>query len=72
MERQVVESSNLASMGYDADEQMLEIEFKKGAIYRYYEVPLSVYEEVLESESVGKAFVNLVRGGGFTYKRVGK
>jgi len=39
MKRQPVESSNLASVGYDAARQILEIEFNHGGIYQYYDVP---------------------------------
>lgn len=36
MERQYVSSSNIASIGYDPDNQVLEIEFLSGAVYQYY------------------------------------
>ena len=39
MERQYVSSSNIASIGYDPDNQVLEIEFLSGAVYQYYDVP---------------------------------
>ena len=36
MERQYVSSSNIASIGYDPDNLVLEIEFLSGAVYQYY------------------------------------
>lgn len=47
-----VESSNLKSVGYDG--QNLFVEFGKGSIYVYYEVPLELYTELLKAESKGK------------------
>ena len=56
MQRQSVESSNLRSVGYDEFLLVLEIEFKSGAVYRYYGVPSEVHDELINSESVGKYF----------------
>jgi len=72
MERQAVESSNLAEIGYDAETHTLEIQFKKGTVYQYYEVPSEVYEEFIESKSVGKAFAQLIKSGGYKYTCIGK
>lgn len=55
MERIPVQSSNLVSVGYDAQTSMLEIEFKNGT-YQYDAVPESVYEELLNSPSKGQYF----------------
>lgn len=56
MKRQSVESSNLRSVGYDEFLLVLEIEFKSGAVYRYYGVPSEVHDELVNAESVGKYF----------------
>ena len=56
MQRQSVESSNLRSVGYDEFLLVLEIEFKSGAVYRYYGVPSEVHDEIINAESVGKYF----------------
>jgi hypothetical protein len=42
MERKAVESSNLASVGYDEHEEILEIEFQHGGVYQYFDVPKKV------------------------------
>ena len=72
MERKVVESSNLSEIGYDPETLTLEIQFKKGSVYQYYDVPVEVYDEFMESKSLGKSFSELIRGGDFHYKCVGK
>jgi hypothetical protein len=45
--RQRVQSSALASIGYSKRLHILEIEFVNGAIYRYDEIPPSVYRELI-------------------------
>lgn len=54
MDRQPVQSSNVKSVGYE--DGVLEVEFK-GGLYRYSEVPRSLFDELLDAESVGK-FIN--------------
>lgn len=57
MKRKSVESSNLASIGYDADKQILEIEFNHGGVYQYFDVSQDVYDELMDADSHGKYFV---------------
>lgn len=54
--RTPVVSSNLASVGYDPESQILEIEFNSGRIYHYFNVPEHVYDDLLSAESIGKFF----------------
>ena len=56
MERKIVESSNLASIGYDSSTGTLEIEFKNGAIWQYYDFPEHMWNEFEYAESHGKYF----------------
>lgn len=53
-----VASSNIASVGYDKEAHILEIEFHHGAIYHYVDVPEKVYEELMSSPSLGAYFMN--------------
>ncbi len=53
MIRKNINSSNVFSLGYDFENEMLEIEFDSGEIYRHSNVPKAVYETVLHSESIG-------------------
>ncbi len=56
MDRQSVESSAITGVGYDPSTSILEIEFKSGgAVWEYYDVPESVYYELMNG-SVGKYF----------------
>lgn len=71
MDRQYVESSMIASIGYDPNTATLEIEFKSnGAIWQYYEFPESAFYEFLSAGSVGKFFLNQIKGN-YSENRVG-
>lgn len=62
MERKLVDSSNLAEVGYDPQYATLEVMFKDGKVYQYFDVPLNVYEDMIASDSVGRFFTVHVRG----------
>lgn len=54
MNRTPVTSSNVVAVGYDADTLTLEVEFKDGAVYQYFDVPETVYRELLSASSIGQ------------------
>lgn len=56
MKRQKIKSSNLASVGYDPANKFLDVEFVKGGLYRYYDVPDDKFKGMMSSESHGKYF----------------
>lgn len=56
MQRQAVSSSNLASIGYDASSEILEVEFNSGRVYEYYDVPESEYDALMDASSHGRYF----------------
>ena len=56
MERTSVSSSNLASVGFDADTGTLQIEFKDGGIYDYLSVPPQHFQRLLSTRSAGRYF----------------
>lgn len=70
MKRDPVFSSNLISAGYDADSEILEIEFTSGSVYQYYNVPQSVYDALISAPSAGQFFAYQIRNA-FPYSRVG-
>lgn len=61
MKREVVESSNLASVFYDSKRKILEIEFNHGGLYQYIDVPKQVFENLLKAPSHGKYFVHNIK-----------
>ena len=71
MERKQVDSSNILSLGYSKKERMLEVEFKAGTVYRYFNVNKELYEQMLKAESVGKYFHINIKGK-YDFKKVGE
>jgi hypothetical protein len=51
-----VDSTALASVGYDPGLSVLDIEFEDGSIYRYDAVPAEVHDALLTAESLGAYF----------------
>lgn len=70
MERTYVTSSNIASIGYDAEQMILEVEFNYGAVYQYFDVPESVYEGLMAADSHGKYFDAYVKKAGYQYEKL--
>lgn len=61
MARIPIDSSSLKSVGYDASEKTLEVEFHHGAVYVYLDVPQDVFEELKTAESKGRFFNSNIR-----------
>ena len=70
MERFPVESSNLASVGYNPESAVLEIEFKSGGIYKYSGVPQFVYDGLMNTASKGKYFYQYIENSGYPYSKI--
>ncbi len=62
MDRQSVESRLIRAIGYDPAASILEVELvKSGRIYRYFDVPFSAYDDLIEAESKGNHFNEHIR-----------
>jgi len=64
-----IASSTIATVGYDKEAHILEIEFHHGAIYQYVNVPEKVYEDLLNSPAKGSFFMNEIKGT-FEYQKL--
>ena len=53
MQRQYVSSSRIVSVGWEND--VLEVEFKNGIVYQYYNVSRNEYIDFMNSPSLGSA-----------------
>lgn len=62
MERTPVSSSNISAIGYDPDNEVLEVEFTNGAVYSYSGVPLGEYEGIMNADSKGKYLHANIKG----------
>jgi hypothetical protein len=61
-DRRPVVSRSIASIGYDPQRRVLDVEFQSGAIYRYLQVPREVANRFLEAESKGRYFARTSEG----------
>jgi hypothetical protein len=69
MQRQLVSSSNVRSVGYDPLNRVLEVEFLNKSIYHYLGVPSSTYASLMKAESKGGYLSRQVKGV-YSYRRV--
>ncbi|MBI2908123.1 MAG: KTSC domain-containing protein [Chloroflexi bacterium] len=71
MDRDLVDSSMIASIGYDQSSGTVEVEFRSsGQVWQYYDVPESTYHDVRAAGSLGKAFNAMIKSH-FREARVG-
>lgn len=56
-----VDSTTLRTVGYDAERQLLQIEFQDLSIYQYFDVPAAVCEELMQAPSKGAYFNRSIR-----------
>jgi hypothetical protein len=60
--RRPVDSTLIHSVGYDIATSILEIEFTNThRVYQYFDVPLSIYSELMAAESMGSYFNDHIR-----------
>ena len=69
MNRQLVTSSTIAAVGYDASDGTLEVEFHGGGTYQYSDVPASVYRGLVGAPSKGSYFHAHIRTT-YPYRRL--
>ncbi len=62
IKRETVASTNVASVGYSEHLHALEIEFSRGAIYRFLGVPHRIYRELMQTSSKGHFINQNIRG----------
>jgi len=70
MERTSVQSSHIASVGYERDSSTLEVEFLNGSVYQYFGVPESIFEGLVNAPSKGSFLHHNVKAVGYSYTRI--
>ena len=60
--REAVASKAIVSIGYSRRRHILEIEFTNRAVYRYLEVPSSVYRELMAADSKARYYDANIKG----------
>lgn len=63
MQRTPVVSSNLASVGYDAEDRLLEVEFKNGTVYQYLNVGPDTWAAMQAANSQGQYLNQHIKPG---------
>lgn len=71
MESRELSSSVIARVAYDETSNTLNVEFRNGGVYQYYEIPPDVYEELVQAESAGVYFAQNIRDV-YRFARVGE
>jgi hypothetical protein len=69
MLRIVLKSTSLNAMAYQDQQALLTLEFRSGAIYRYFGVPGETYRGLLLAESKGTYFNRHIRNR-FSYTKI--
>jgi len=69
MKRESVSSSNIASIGYDQASSTLEVEFLKGGVYQYFDVPNNVFQGMMTANSHGEYLAQNIKGH-YRYSKV--
>lgn len=62
MNRQEVSSSDIKSVGYDEQNEVLEVEFQAGSVYQYLHVPKHEYQNLMSASSHGKHLNKFIKG----------
>ena len=68
MEMIKVSSSSILSIGYNEKDKILQVYFDSGN-YCYSDVPKTVYDALMKSESKGKFLFKNIRGS-YRYERI--
>ena len=66
-----MQSSNIATVGYDEQQQIMEIVFRDRRVYHFLEVPPERVLSLLRAESKGR-FFNAEIKPNFDYRAVGR
>ncbi len=69
MNRIPVDSTNVLEVGYDSGTQTLEVLFKNGNIYQYFDVPQTIYDNLISASSVGQFLSKEIKGN-YRYARL--
>lgn len=56
------ESSNIARFAFDSGSGTLVVEFLKGGVYNYFDVPAAVFEQMKAAPSKGQFLAQSIKG----------
>jgi len=70
MTREPVISSTIVTIGYDETSQTLEVEFNNGAIYQYYNVTQTLFDQLMQAGSKGQFLAYQIKNS-YPFSRIG-
>lgn len=70
MNREPVRSSDLASVGYDSETSTLEVAFRSGGIYQYFNVPERHFQALTSGRGSAGRYMNANVRGNYRYRRI--
>ncbi len=59
---ELARSGTLAAVTYEATSSTLDVEFRKGGVYRYFMIPQALVRLLIEAQSPGHVYVTKIRG----------
>lgn len=62
MNRIPVDSSTILDIGYDSASMTLEVGFKSGGVYQYFDVPEAMHQELMNAPSKGTFLHQNIKG----------
>jgi hypothetical protein len=68
IDRKIVKSHTIRSMGYDVLTRRLEVEFRDKSVYSYFNVPQFIYERSLTKDSIN-TYLNKLVYKNYDYKK---
>jgi hypothetical protein len=66
-----LESSALTAVAFSPESNVLEVEFRNGLTYEYFDVSCSIYEQLLAASSKGAFFGRFIRNC-FPFRRIAR
>lgn len=70
MIKKEVKSGNIKSVAYDSNKKIMQIEFNKGAKYKYFNVESFIFESINQYNSVNNWFIEKVKNNeSITYEK---
>ncbi|BAY38092.1 hypothetical protein NIES2111_24370 [Nostoc sp. NIES-2111] len=57
-----VNSSMATAVGYDSEEQVLQVEFYNGAVYQYSGIEVETWDDLQAADSIGEFFNQEIKG----------
>lgn len=57
-----VKSSLIEAVDYNQEKQILKVQFKNGDLWQYEEVDKFIWDEMINAKSIGKFFLEVIKG----------